>query len=323
MSEMALETRSLTVVYDPGDRQVMAIRDLSLALGAGESLALVGESGSGKSTLALTLLGLLPPAARIQSGSARMFGLELVGASASDLKSIRGRIAAFVPQDPASALNPVFRIGTQLAVAARYGLGISRAEAKLRAVSLLAQVGMPDPKRNVRAYPHELSVGMQQRTLIALALASNPRLLIADEPTSALDVTLQAQIVTLLKELRVSLGLTLLFVTHDFGLINELADHVAVLYSGQLVEWGSFRQILSAPQHPYTKQLLDALPSRHTPGSRLKEIPGVVARVECGCPFAMRCHEASQVCRETFPRVRDGESGQRVWCHAVPETKQL
>ncbi|MDP9135882.1 MAG: ABC transporter ATP-binding protein, partial [Actinomycetota bacterium] len=277
MSEPLLRVRDLAVAFDTltgtggEDGVTRAVDGVSLDLAAGEVLALVGESGCGKSVTALTLMGLLgAPNARI-SGSARYAEHELIGASEHDLRRLRGEQLAMVFQDPLSSLNPVLQIGDQVAEQILAHRPVSRREARERAVALLRRVGMPEPEERASSYPHELSGGMRQRVMIAMALSCEPRILIADEPTTALDVTVQAQILDLIRELQAETGAGVLLITHDFGVVAELADRVAVMDAGQIVEQGSAEEVFERPRDARTQRLLAAVPRLDSP---LPERPG-------------------------------------------------
>lgn len=257
-----LDVRDLCVHFGSVDEPIRAVDGVDFQIFPGEMVALVGESGSGKSLSALSLVNLIPqPAGRIAGGSIRFQGRELVGLNDSALRSIRGRKISYVFQEPATSLNPVFRVGWQIGEAIRLlrtGVAVRR-----EVQALLAAVGLPDPARAARAYPHELSGGMQQRVMIAMALACNPDLLVADEPTTALDVTVQKQILDLLVELRATRNLSILLITHNLGIVAHVADRVYVMNRGKMVESGSTRAVLKAPQHAYTKKLLRAVPRLH------------------------------------------------------------
>ena len=254
-----LEVRHLTVQFGAEGRLPPAVDDVSFFVAPGETLGLVGESGSGKSVTAFSILRLLPPAARIVSGEIRFEGRDLLQLGPRDMQAVRGARISLIFQEPMTALNPVMRVGEQIAEAL-YVHGHGRAEARRKAVELLDAVHISDPDRRAREYPHQLSGGMRQRVMIAIALACTPPLVIADEPTTALDVTIQAQILDLLRELQRRFNLALLLITHDFGVIAEMADRVAVMHKGRIVEQGAVRQILRAPADPYTRRLLAAVP---------------------------------------------------------------
>jgi oligopeptide/dipeptide ABC transporter ATP-binding protein len=288
-----------------GDRTVHAVRGLSYAIAAGERLGLVGESGSGKSVSTLALLGLLPGHASSVTGSAAFAGQELIGTSDRVLRSVRGAKVGMIFQDPLVSLNPVLTIGRQITEGVRAHLGLSRAAANQRAVELLDLVGIAAPARRVKAYPHELSGGMRQRAMIAIALSCRPALLIADEPTTALDVTVQAQILDLLRRLRADMGMATLLITHDMGVVAGFVDRVAVMYAGRIVEIGPTREVLADPAHPYTVGLLRSLPRLDRPRQlELVSIDGAPPdlRTEpAGCPFRPRCASAVARCADEDP----------------------
>src|SRR5687768_8935036 len=262
MSDPVLRVERLTAGFDLGGLFLPAITDISFQLTAGETLCLVGESGSGKSTAALATINLLPPGARIISGSIALRGRELTTLSDREMQRIRGAEIGFVFQEPMTALHPVFTIGRQIEETLLVHGRADRRTARPQAIALLTSVAIPDPQRRIDAYPHQLSGGLRQRVLIALALACTPRVLIADEPTSALAVTIQAEILDLLRDLRQRLGLALLLITHDLGVVAEMADRVAVMRAGQIVEEAPVQELFTSPAHPYTRELLAATPGR-------------------------------------------------------------
>ena len=300
-----LAADGLTVSFLGARGWVAAVADISFALEAGETLALVGESGSGKSVTAMAVARMKAGEAGTRAaGALRWRGREgepvdLLALGGEALRCVRGREIAIIFQDPGSALDPLFTIGDQIAETLRHLLGLGRREAAARAVELLRLVGIPDPVRRAGEYPHQLSGGMRQRAVIALALAGEPRLLIADEPTTALDVTIQAQIVDLLRELQRERGMAMIFVSHDLGLVAEVAQRLCVLYAGQVVEEGRAAEVLSAPRHPYTRALLDCIPAQDGPPPR--GIPGMMPNPLAPpphCRFADRCALAVPACRE-------------------------
>ena len=302
-TEPLLRIDGLTVAF-PAD---MAVRDLSLTVEAGQTVAIVGESGSGKSMTALALMRLLPRSARIAAGSARFAGRDLMALDERAMRHVRGREVAMIFQEPMTSLNPVHTIGAQIAEVLRLHEGLGRAAARTRAIELLDLVRIADPTRRVDDYPHQLSGGMRQRVMIAIAVACGPKLLIADEPTTALDVTIQAQVLDLLDRLRRDFAMGLLLITHDLGIVGQWADRVVVMYAGRKVEEGAPGALLETPLHPYTAGLLGASP-RRAEGlgyreMRLAEIPGsiVSARGEAGCAFAPRCSHAVATCRAAPP----------------------
>ncbi|WP_150288126.1 ABC transporter ATP-binding protein [Rhabdaerophilum calidifontis] len=291
------------------------VRGLSFTLAPGEVLGLVGESGSGKSMTALAVLGLLPPGMRA-SGSIRFEGQDLLRLSERELRAVRGRRIGMVFQEPMTALNPVMTIGAQIAEGViRHGLA-DAAGASKRALRLIARVGLPDPAARLHAYPHELSGGQRQRALIALAIACRPALLVADEPTSALDVTVQAELLALLREIRDETGMAMLFITHDLAVVSRLADRTLVLYGGRAMETGATRALLAAPRHPYTHGLLAAIPRGNAHANPLRPMPGQVPeldRLPPGCPFFGRCPKGDALCRDVPPPPVPGAS--IAWCH--------
>ncbi|MEO1309076.1 MAG: ABC transporter ATP-binding protein [Pseudomonadota bacterium] len=312
-----LEIRDLRVGFESadGDRVVVAVDGVSLQVPAGATLGLVGESGSGKSVTCLSVLRLLAEKGRILGGEVRFGGRDLLSLSHEELQSLRGGEIAMIFQDPMSSLNPVKRVGWQIAEALMIHEALGVRAAEEMAVELLSQVGIPEPKLRARAFPHQLSGGMCQRVMIAMALACRPKLLIADEPTTALDVTIQAQILRLLRKLAEETGTSVILVTHDLGVVAEVADHVAVMYAGRVVESAPVATLFSNPRHPYTAGLLGSLPSRSTRGRRLPMIEGAVPAPEkypAGCRFAPRCHRASELC-ETVPQLSGSIS--RAACH--------
>ena len=295
---------------------VKAVNGVTLSVAHGETLAIVGESGSGKSVTGLTVMRLLGrgsgrAAGRVEGGSILFHGrggrpVDLVGASDADMARIRGRDIAMIFQDPMSSLNPVFPIGDQIAEPIRIHKRLDRQAARRMAIDLLRDVGITDPERRVDAFPHQLSGGMRQRVMIAIALACDPALLIADEPTTALDVTIQAQIVLLLKRLQRERGMALIFVTHDLKLVEDIADQVAVMYASQIVEQGPAHAVLSAPRHPYTKALLACTPHGAGHGARLVPIPGALPNPlnpPAGCRFHPRCGLAVAACKAEVPAL--------------------
>jgi peptide/nickel transport system ATP-binding protein len=313
-----LEVRDLVVEF-PGDGEHLAAVDgVDLRLAEGEILGLVGESGCGKSLTALALLGLVPSAARIRSGVVRLEGEDLLQLEESERRRLRGAGLAYVPQEPGPALNPVLRIGTQIADVVRAHHDVSRADAWAEAVRALDRVGIPEARRRVHAYPHELSGGMKQRALIALALAAGPRVLLADEPTTAVDVTLQAGLLALLRSL-VDSGEVggVLLITHDLAVVASACDRVAVMYAGRIVEEAPVRELFEAPIHPYTRALLRSIPSPEHPRGALPTVPGQVPDLEArppGCAFHPRCELAERACRAAVPALVSREGGRRFAC---------
>ena len=321
MSEALLHVEGLLTSF-PGARgaRLPVVDRVDLAVARGEALALVGESGCGKSMTALSIVGLVPKPGRIDAGSIRMRGRELRGLPVTAMRRVRGAEIAMIFQEPATSLNPVQTAGAQVVEAITLHERVARGEARRRALALFEQVGIPDPPVRFGAYPHQLSGGLKQRVMIAIALAARPQLLIADEPTTALDVTIQAQILELLAGLARETGTAILLITHDLGVVNQLADRVAVMYAGRIVEEGTRAAVLAAPHHPYTHGLLRSMPSLAQPGERLAEIPGVVPAPGAwppGCRFEGRCAIALAVCRAREPERTRLDGGAAVRCHAV------
>jgi peptide/nickel transport system ATP-binding protein len=299
---MLLEVSRLTTVFDMPGGPVAAVDEVSFEVRAGETLCLVGESGSGKSVTALSILRLVQPPGRIAGGSVRFKGRDLLSLAEADMRHVRGAEISLIFQEPMTALNPVFRVGEQIGEALLVHGRATRREARGRAVELLTAVRIPDAAARVDDYPHQLSGGQRQRVLIAMALACKPSLVIADEPTTALDVTIQAEILDLLREMKKALGLSLLLITHDFGVVAETADRVAVMYAGRIVEEGPVRAIFANPQHPYTRGLLASMPGG-SPG-RLKAIEGAVPMLGSlppGCSFNPRCPDRFAPCTTAPP----------------------
>jgi len=313
-----LEIVHLRTVFPTPAGEARAVDGVSLRLDAGETLALVGESGCGKTMTALSILRLVPPPGRVAGGRIGFDGRDLLRLPEPAMRAVRGGEIGMVFQEPMTALNPVMTVGAQIAEAvALHGDG-SRSAARARAVEMLRLVEMPAPEQRVDAYPHQLSGGMRQRVMIAIALAARPKLLIADEPTTALDVTIQAQILDLLASLQRRLGMAVLLVTHDLGVVAERADRVAIMYAGRVVESGAARQVLATPLHPYTRGLLGSIPRIGTARQRrLAAIPGVVPdllHLPSGCRFRDRCAEAIDDCARIDPPLRDFAGGRQAAC---------
>jgi peptide/nickel transport system ATP-binding protein len=316
-----LEVDDLTVEFRTDDGLVRAVRGVSYQVRPGESLGIVGESGSGKSVTSLAVLGLLPRTARA-SGSVRLRGAELLGRTEKEYAEIRGSQIAMVFQDPLTSLNPVYTVGYQIAEAVRAHHDVSRRAARDRAVDLLTLVGIPNPARRVDSYPHELSGGMRQRVVIAIAMANDPDVIIADEPTTALDVTVQAQVLEALEAARAETGAALILITHDLGVIAGHADRVCVMYAGRLVEKGTVDDVFYQPRMPYTVGLLGSLPRIDAAGpTRLTPIvgsPPSLVNLPTGCPFAPRCPHVMPVCGEREPALLPTDpAGHLAACHLV------
>ncbi|HET7876330.1 MAG TPA: ABC transporter ATP-binding protein [Methylomirabilota bacterium] len=306
MSAPLLEVAHLSAHYvtTRGTRVTRAVDDVSLTLEAGETLGIVGESGSGKSTLALTLLRLLPPAARIVGGEVRFEGENLLAKSAAEMRHIRGKRIAMILQDPMASLNPLFTVGDQVAEPLRIHEGMTRSTAWARARDLLKAVRISSPETRVREYPHQMSGGMRQRIVGAIAISCGPRLLIADEPTTSLDLTIQAQYLNLLQDLQRVHGLALIFITHNLGIVAKMCDRVAVMYAGRIVESGPVARIFSGAAHPYTQALLESIPRLSDTRGRLTAIEGQppdLSALPPGCAFQARCPHVMGRCREQEP----------------------
>jgi oligopeptide/dipeptide ABC transporter ATP-binding protein len=315
-----LEVEGLTTTFPANRGRVAVVEDVALQIEAGEVLALVGESGCGKSMTALSILRLVPKPGRVESGSVVLAGRDLRTLPVTEMRDVRGSDISMIFQEPMTSLNPVVTAGAQVVEAIRLHRRVSVAEARERTVGLFERVGIPDAAQRVDAYPHELSGGLKQRVMIAMALAAEPKLLIADEPTTALDVTIQAQILELLRELRDQLGTAILLITHDLGVVNELSDRVAVMYAGRIVEEGTREEVLGAARHPYTQGLLRSIPALARRGEPLAEIPGVVpapGEGPPGCSFQTRCPRVLDMCHEEVPGAVSVGPGHRVCCHAV------
>jgi oligopeptide/dipeptide ABC transporter ATP-binding protein len=300
-----LDVRDLRTHFTTDDGEFAAVDGVSFTVEAGRTLAIVGESGCGKSVTSLSIMGLVPnPPGRIRGGSVRFEGRELVGASKRDMQDLRGNGMAMIFQEPMSSLNPVFTIGEQIVEGLMRHRKITRAQAEERAIAMLRKVRIPAPEQRFHEHPHKLSGGMRQRAMIAMALACEPRLLIADEPTTALDVTIQAQILELMRELQQETGTAIILITHDLGVVAEVADEVVVMYAGRVVEQAPVQALFDAPQHPYTIGLLGSIPRLDGERTRLASIEGQVPsplRRPTGCSFAERCPFAIAKCREDDP----------------------
>jgi oligopeptide/dipeptide ABC transporter ATP-binding protein len=320
---LELENLSTHYVSARGTRVVRAVEGVSLRVEAGETVGIVGESGSGKTTLALTILRLLPPAARITSGRLMFEGEDLLKKTDSEMRRVRGKRIAMILQDPMASLNPLFTIGDQVAEPIRVHEGASRRDAWSRAGELLKAVRIPAPKTRLQQHPHEMSGGMRQRIVGAIGISCEPRLLIADEPTTSLDLTIQAQYLNLLRELQRAHGLALIFITHNLGIVAKMCDQLAVMYAGRVVEAGPVKQVFRAPLHPYTRALLNSIPRMSDRSQRLTAIEGQppdLAALPPGCAFAPRCASVFDRCRMTEPPAFAREDGRvaRCWL-AAPE----
>jgi oligopeptide transport system ATP-binding protein len=327
-----LDVRGLKTVFRTRGGEIHAVNSVSFHLNRGEVLGVVGESGSGKSVTMMSLIGLLPsPPAEIRGGEVMLGDQDLLKIGAEELRHVRGAKIGFVFQDPMTSLNPVFTVGMQIMEPLREHMGMDKARAEARAVELLELVGIPDARSRLRSYPHQFSGGMRQRVMIAIALACDPDVLIADEPTTALDVTIQAQILELVKELRQKLGMAIIWITHDLGVIAAVADRVMVMYGGQVAEHGPVKEIFADPRHPYTRALLKTIPSiSGAREARLQVIEGqppIMNDAPTACPFRARCGHAMAICEAENParRALDGAplgQGHDVACHWSPDASQ-
>jgi len=311
-----LEVQNLQTHFRTRSGTVRAVDGVSFTLESGGSLGIVGESGSGKTVTSLSIMRLLEPPGFIAGGRVLLQGRDMVGLSEQEIRGIRGRQVCLVFQDPMTSLNPVYRVGDQVAEAFLAHSGLGRAEAMGRALALFKLLGIPAPEHRLREYPHQLSGGMRQRVMIAMALVNDPELLILDEPTTALDVTIQAQILDLIRGLRQRVNTAVLLITHDIGVVEEICEQVLVMYGGRVMEQGSVAQVTADPKHPYTRGLLASIPTRAKRGARLDAIGGAVPnplRMPPGCPFQPRCAHAMAACT-VDPGLRDLGDNRRVAC---------
>ncbi|WP_411879543.1 ABC transporter ATP-binding protein [Polaromonas sp. YR568] len=312
-----LEIENLSVEFPSQNGVMHAVDGISLSLEEGEVLGIVGESGSGKSVTMMALMGLVAYPGRVKADKLRFAGHDLLALSQGERNKLTGKDVAMIFQEPTTSLNPCFTIGFQIMETLRLHLGMDKKAAKRKAIELLEQVGINSPETRLKAYPHQLSGGMNQRVMIAMAIACNPRLLIADEPTTALDVTIQAQILDLLRSLQKERGMALVLITHNMGVVSEMAQRIAVMYAGQIMEEQSAHALFNTPQHPYTEALLSALPERSDGSARLATIPGMVPGLydrPAGCLFAPRCAYATEHSRNERPLLRAWKDGM-VRCH--------
>ena len=324
-SGTVLDVKDLRTVFQTGQGQIHAVNSVSFDLKPGELQGVVGESGSGKSVTMMSLIGLLPsPPAMIEGGQVSFDGMDLLRASDDELRSVRGASIGFIFQDPMTSLNPVFTVGFQLMEPLRKHMGMTHAEARGRAAELLSLVGIADPEKRLSDFPHQFSGGMRQRVMIAIALACDPKVLIADEPTTALDVTIQAQIIDLMKDLRRKLGMAIIWITHDLGVIAGIADRVMVMYGGQVVEQAPVDELFANPQHPYTRALLQTVPNiRGDRAQRLRVIEGqppILLGTPKQCSYQARCTHAFDRCRQSDPRRQPVNPEHDVACFWDPAT---
>ena len=316
-----LEVRNLSTHFESEYGTVKAVDGVDIFIDEGDTLGIVGESGCGKTVLALSIMRLVPrPPGRIVSGNIFFGGVDLLSLGANEMRKIRGKEISMIFQEPMTSLNPVLRIGEQVSETIRLHQGLGRKEALSRAVEMLRLVGMPSPERIIRNYPHQMSGGMRQRAMIAMALSCNPKLMLADEPTTALDVTIQAQILDLINWLKQDSGTSVILITHDLGVIAEASQHVAVMYTGQIVEYAPVYELFSTPLHPYTRGLMESIPRIDDVPVRdkyLKAIVGVVPslyNLPDGCTFQDRCPYVMNICRENEPVLKENSPGHKVHC---------
>ncbi len=323
MDDPILSVANLRTHFQSAEGVVRAVDGVSFTIGRGETLGIVGESGSGKSATGLSLMRLVPEPGHIVEGSIKLSGVDLLLLPIGEMRKIRGRRMAMIFQDATSSLNPFLKVSTQLAEATRLHLGHSRSQARGHAIEMLSAVGIPDAERRMDDRPHEFSGGMRQRVMIAMALSCNPELLIADEPTTALDVTIQAQILDLIKEQKVRTRTSVVLVTHDLGLVAGMADKVIGMYAGKVFEQASTAELFSRPANPYTRGLLKCIPALADTGEKeLFQIPGMPpdgVSLSAGCPFADRCDRAEDICRREFPPYVHVADGHYSLCHFAAE----
>lgn len=322
MSDTVLEVKNLVTTFRINKKEYPVIRDISFEIHENETLCMVGESGCGKSVTTLSVMGLLPENGAVRSGSIKLCGEELLGMSPRQLGQVRGKKMGMIFQEPMTSLNPLLTIGYQLTEGLRRHLGMSKAEAHATAVSYLEKVGIANAEERMKQYPFQLSGGLRQRIMIAMMMSLQPRLLIADEPTTALDVTIQKQVLLLLNRLKQDMKTGILFITHDLGVVAQIADRVIVLYSGSKVEEGATRQIFENPLHPYTNGLIAAVPNVDSDEFEIRPIPGTFPSITeeiGGCRFHPRCPYATERCRQEVPQALEYEPGHFVACHKVEE----
>jgi oligopeptide/dipeptide ABC transporter ATP-binding protein len=323
MSAPLLTIERLAISFPGEAGRVSVVDRVALSIAPGETLALVGESGCGKSITALAIMRLIPRPGRIEPGSRIRFdGRDLLSLPVTEMRALRGGKIGMIFQEPMTSLNPVTSVGSQVLEAIRLHAGVSAGEGRRRVIELFGMVGIPDPAQRFDAYPHQLSGGLKQRVMIAMAMAMRPRLLICDEPTTALDATIRAQILELIRDLAATTGAAVLLITHDFGVVNVVADRVAVMYAGQIVEEGTRAELLGAPRHPYTQGLLRSIPRPEARGRRLEEIKGAVPRPgqwPAACRFHTRCPAAFAGCYTEEPLRHQVSATQAAWCHLLAE----
>ncbi|MFH0926727.1 MAG: ABC transporter ATP-binding protein [bacterium] len=318
-----LEVSGLTTCFVTNNGRFKAVDDINFQIEAGETFGLVGESGCGKTISALSLMRLLPPPGRIIAGNILFMNEKISAYTKKQFRQIRGSKIAMIFQEPMTSLNPVFTIGNQIIEAILlHQKNISKKDAQHRTLEMLSQVGIPSPEHRLKEYPHQLSGGMRQRVMIAMALSCNPKLLIADEPTTALDVTIQAQILDILEQLKKKMGMGVILITHDLGIIAKTAKTVAIMYAGKIVEYTTVNELFNNPLHPYTQGLLNSIPKINSNQKRLVTIPGMVpglVDLPDGCYFAPRCNHAKDICKKEYPEFREYKKKHQVACWMVGE----
>src|SRR5436190_3834632 len=318
-NDQLLTVKDLRMHFVTEDGTVKAVDGISFELKRGETLGVVGESGSGKSVASLSLMRLIPePPGKIVSGSVIFHGRDVLKLSAREIRNLRGKRMAMIFQDPMTSLNPFMRVSKQLMEVTQLHLGHTKQQARAHAIKMLDQVGIPDASDRVDSYPHEFSGGMRQRVMIAMALSCQPELLIADEPTTALDVTIQAQILDLIKRLKSETGASVILITHDLGVVAGMTDHVIVMYAGKIFEQAQTGELFARPGNPYTRGLLRSVPDPAAEQGKLYQIPGQppdLARMPSGCPFASRCERAEEICRREFPPFVELSADHHSLCH--------
>jgi oligopeptide transport system ATP-binding protein len=318
-----LIVKDLRTYFETEDGTVKAVDGINFEVTRGETLGIVGESGSGKSVANLSIMRLIPnPPGKIVSGSIVFHGRDILSLSPSEVRAVRGKRIAMIFQDPMTSLNPFLRVSKQLMEVTQLHLGHSRYEARRHAIGMLEKVGIPDAAERVDNYPHEFSGGMRQRVMIAMALSCTPELLIADEPTTALDVTIQAQILELIKRLKRETGASVILITHDLGVVAGMTDHVIVMYAGKIFEQAPTSELFERPGNPYTRALLRSVPDPTAEQGKLYQIPGQppdLARLPAGCPFASRCERAEEICRQEFPPFVQVNANHYSLCHFAKE----
>ena len=322
-----LEVDNLHTVFNTDDGEVQAVNGVSFEVREGETLGVVGESGCGKSVTAFSIMRLIPiPPGKILNGAIRLRGENLLELGPEEMRKLRGNEISMIFQEPMTALNPVYTVGNQIMEAVQLHQKVNKPEARNRSIEMLKLVGIPSPEQRVREYPHQLSGGMRQRVMIAMALSCNPSVLIADEPTTALDVTIQAQILDLLKKLQKEMGMAIILITHDLGVIAEVADRVAVMYAGKVVEYGGVKDLFRTPRHPYTIGLLESIPRMSERKEKLSVIPGTVPPPTAfppGCAFHPRCPFLEDRCRSEIPVLENLDDGYAVRCHRQEDIPRL